>query len=123
MPKATIKTQSGAIITIEGSEAEVSNIVSTFERTTTVTRAKGKVAKQKGERGENKKRSSASNLIIDLKEEGFFEKPKALGEISKALEERGYLYPVTTLSGVVLGLVQKRELRRKKSEGKWVYGK
>ena len=123
MPKATIKTQSGAVITIEGTEAEVSNIVSTFERATTVARAKDKVAKQKGARKESKKRSSASDLIIDLKEEGFFEKPKALGDISKALEERGFLYPVTTLSGVVLGLVQKRELRRKKSEGKWVYGK
>jgi hypothetical protein len=30
---------------------------------------------------------------------------------------------VTSLSGVVLGLVKKRELRRKKHERKWVYGK
>ena len=123
MPKATIRTKSGAVITVEGTEAEVSNIVSTFERTTTITRAKGVVAKQKVERKEGKKRSSASDLIVELKEEGFFEKPKALGDISKALEEKGFLYPVTTLSGVVLGLVQKRYLRRKKAEGRWVYGK
>jgi hypothetical protein len=123
MPKATIKTKSGAVITVEGTEAEVSNIVSSFERITTVSRAKETVEKKKGQRREAKKRSSASDLIIDLKEEGFFEKAKALGEISKALEEKGFLYPVTTLSGVVLGLVQKRELRRKKTEGRWVYGK
>lgn len=123
MPKATIKTQSGAVITIEGTEAEVSNIVSTFERATTLSRAKDRVAKEKGERKESKKRSSASDLIIDLKEEGFFEKPKALRDIARALEERGFLYPITSLSGVVLGLVQKRRLRRKKSEGTWVYGK
>lgn len=123
MPKATIRTKSGAVITVEGTESEVSNIVSTFERATTATRAKEVVDKQRGQRKEAKKRRSASDLIIDLKEEGFFDKAKVLGDISKALEEKGFLYPVTTLSGVVLGLVQKRELRRKKAEGRWVYGK
>jgi hypothetical protein len=58
-----------------------------------------------------------------LKEDGFFEKPKSLADISKALEEQGYLYPVTSLSGVVLGLVQKKVLRRKKVDKKWGYGK
>jgi hypothetical protein len=46
-----------------------------------------------------------------------------LAEVSKALEEQGYIYPVTTLSGVMLGLVQKKLLGRKKIEGRWVYGK
>jgi hypothetical protein len=58
-----------------------------------------------------------------LREEGFFNKPRGLTEIAKALEERGYIYPVTTLSGVVLGLVQRKDLGRKKVEGRWVYGK
>jgi hypothetical protein len=58
-----------------------------------------------------------------LKEDGFFDKRKGLAEISKALEEKGYIYPVTTLSGVMLGLVQKRLLGRRKVEGRWVYGK
>lgn len=123
MPKATIKTSSGAVITVEGTEAEVSNIVASFERTTAVGRAKEAGHKERTQRKEGKKRSTASDLIIDLKEEGFFEKAKSLGDISKALEEKGFLYPVTTLSGVVLGLVQKRLLRRKKAEGRWVYGK
>lgn len=123
MAKATIRTASGTVITVEGTEAEVSNIVSTYERAATVTRAKGVATKQRVERKEGKKRSSASDLIVELKEDGYFEKPKTLGDISKALEEKGFLYPVTSLSGVVLGMVQKRELRRKKAEGRWVYGK
>jgi hypothetical protein len=39
------------------------------------------------------------------------------------LEEGGFMYPVTTLSGVMLSLVQKKILSRKKVDGMWVYGK
>ncbi|MGA7676666.1 MAG: hypothetical protein WCA78_16665 [Rhizomicrobium sp.] len=123
MAKATVKTTSGAVITIEGSDGEVSSILGVFERATAVGRAKETLTKGKRAAKENKKRQSASDLIIALKEDGFFEKPKSLGDISKAIEEKGYLYPVTTLSGVVLGLVQKGFLRRKKIGGKWAYGK
>lgn len=123
MPKATILTKSGATITIEGSKDEVTSIISDFERASTIVTRKEVASKENVRRKETKKRSAASDLVVDLKEDGFFEKPKGLGDISKALEEKGYLYPVTSLSGVVLGLVQKRVLRRKKQEGKWMYGK
>ena len=123
MAKATIKSKTGAVITIEGSEAEVSNILSNFERTAAVSHAKQVLTKNQGEKKENKKRSSASDLMIGLRERGFFDKPKGLNEIAEALEEEGFLYPVTTLSGVVLGLVQKKMLRRKKADRRWVYGK
>jgi hypothetical protein len=123
MAKAIIKSKTGALITIEGSEAEVSGILATFERSTTIGHAKQAMTKARTAAKEDKKRLGASDLVVGLKEEGFFEKPKGLGEIGKALEEQGYLYPVTTLSGIVLSLVQKRFLRRKKLDGKWVYGK
>ena len=123
MVKATIKSKTGAVITVEGSESEVSNILSVFERTSVVGHAKEAATKSQSRMKETRKRLAASDLVINLKEDGFFEKPKSLSDISKALEEQGYLYPVTSLSGIVLGLVQKRTLRRKKAEGKWVYGK
>ncbi|HTQ73222.1 MAG TPA: hypothetical protein VMI74_02970 [Burkholderiales bacterium] len=123
MPRATIKSKSGAVITIEGSEREIANIVSAFEQAERAGKVRQRVSKMKMERKENKKRQSASELLIGLKEEGFFEKPKALGDITQALEEKGYLYPVTSLSGVVLSLVKNHHLRRKKVEGRWVYGK
>jgi hypothetical protein len=123
MPKATIKSKTGAVITIEGSRAEVSDILAIFERSATSGHVKQTATKTRAAAKEEKKRLGASDLVVDLKEEGFFEKPKGLGDIGKALEEKGYLYPVTTLSGVVLSLVQKRVLRRKKLDGKWVYGK
>lgn len=123
MAKATIKSRTGAVITVEGSESEVSNILSAYERHSVVDQAKKAIERTRASRKAEKKREGASDLIIELKEAGFFEKPKALGEIAHALEEKGYLYPVTSLSGVVLGMVKRRALRRKKHEGKWVYGK
>jgi len=123
MPKATIKSKSGAVITIDGSESEIAKIVSAFEQSERVVQVRQRVSKMKVERKEQKKRQSAAELLIGLKEEGYFDKPKALGDITQALEEKGYLYPVTTLSGVVLSLVKNKYLRRKKVEGRWVYGK
>jgi hypothetical protein len=123
MAKATIKSQSGAMITVTGTPEEVSKIIATYEQTTVIGNAKAVVARAKSAKKTEKKRDSASDLIIELKEEGFMEKPKSLGEIGMALEERGFLYPTTTLSGVVLGLLKRKELRRKKIDGKWVYGK
>lgn len=123
MAKATIKSKTGALITVEGSDSEISKILSAFERTEQVGQAKRTVTKVQAEKKDQKKRQSAFDLLIGLREEGFFEKPRMLNDIAQALEEKGYLYPVTTLSGVVLALVQKKHLRRKKVEGRWVYGK
>ena len=123
MAKATIKSKTGAVITVEGTQEEVSSILVTVERATAVGHAKEAGAKAKAVKKEHKKRMAASDLAVELKEEGFFSKPKSLTEIATALEEKGHIYPVTTLSGVMLGLVQKRLFGRKKLEGKWVYGK
>lgn len=123
MAKATIKSGSGAVITVEGSEEEVSRILSAYERTSVVGQAKQAIARSKAMKRSDKKREGAGDLVIKLREEGFFDKPKGLGEVSEALEAEGFLYPTTSLSGVVLGLVKKRELRRKKVDGRWVYGK
>jgi len=123
MPKATIKSKSGAVITVEGTEKEVADILSTFERTAVVGHVKELITKDKAVKKEEKKRSAASDHIVRMQEEGFFDKPKGLAEIESALEEKGYLYPVTTLSGVMLGLIKKKLFSRKKLEGRWVYGK
>jgi len=123
VPKATIKSKTGAVIIVEGTHKEVSDILNTFERTATIGQAKAEMARGRAEKKDQKKRANASDLVVTLKEEGFFDKPKGLSDIANALEEKGYLCPITTLSGVMLGLVQKQLFRRKKLEGKWVYGK
>jgi hypothetical protein len=123
MAKATIKSKTGAIITVEGTEKEVANILTSFENTVTIARAKEVMTKGKIAKKDLNKRLTASNLIINLKEDGYFDKPKSLTDIANALQERGHLYPVTTLSGVMIGLVQRKIFGRKKIDGKWMYGK
>lgn len=123
MPKAVIKSKTGTTITIEGTKEELARILSDFERMSTVREIKNKVSKEAVKKRDENKRRAASDLIVELREDGFFAKPKTLGEIVGALERIGYIYPVTTLSGVVIGLVQKKLLGRKKVNGKWVYGK
>lgn len=123
MAKATIKSKTGAIITIEGTDKEVSSVLAHLEGMANVGRVKETMRKIASEKKEQRKHATASDLIIGLKEDGFFDKPKGLSEVSHALQEKGYLYPITTLSGVMIGLVQKRFLGRRKVDGKWVYGK
>ncbi|MGH8317792.1 MAG: hypothetical protein ACRD3O_00310 [Terriglobia bacterium] len=123
MAKATIKSKTGAVITVEGSESEVSAILATIEGGASVAHAKRTADRAHKSGKVPKKRQGASELVSHLKNEGFFDKPRGIGEVAHALQENGYLYPVTSLSGVLLALVQKRLLRRKKHEGKWVYGK
>ncbi len=123
MAKATIKSKSGAVIVIEGTDKEVSSIIGVVEKASTVGQLKEAVTKAQAVKKELKKRMAASDLVIGLKEDGFFNKPKNLGEILSGLEEKGHIYPMTTLSGVMINLVQKRLLGRKRVAGKWVYGK
>ena len=123
MAKATIKSKSGAVITVEGTEREVAKIVAIVEGGATGEHGKKLPPEARYLGRPHRKRGAASDLVLELKEEGFFDKPKGLTEISKGLEEKGYIYPVTTLSGVVLSLLHRRVLGRKKVEGRWVYGK
>jgi hypothetical protein len=121
--KATIKSATGVLITVEGSEDEVAKILASYERMSVVGHAKQAIARSRASRKESQKREGAADVIKGLREAGFFDKPKALGDVAEALEEKGFLYPTTTLSGIMLGLVKKKHLRRKRNEGRWVYGK
>jgi hypothetical protein len=63
-----------------------------------------------------------SGRILELRNGGFFSEARSLREIQNALKEKGHIYPVTSISPTVLGLVRKSDLRRMKSKtGKWTY--
>jgi hypothetical protein len=123
MAKAHIKSDDGTQITIEGSPEEVASIVAKIRGPLSVrSRSAGLAHAEKLKKKEARKQRTASDLVASLKEEGFFDKAKRLGDISHKLEESGFMYPVTTLSGVMLSLVKKKILSRKKLDGAWVYG-
>ena len=124
MVKATITNKKGLKILVEGSTDEVQEIIRHMTgraiRGTRGVKASGKPAKQPSARA-GKPLPSATDAILELNAEGFFDKPKALSDIKEKLAEQGMIYPVTTLSGVVLPLVRRRQLGRVKKDGRWSY--
>jgi hypothetical protein len=56
--------------------------------------------------------TSCPERILVLRDEGFFKTPRTIGEIRDQLQVLGWTYPVTTLSGPLQRLAQRRELRR-----------
>src|SRR2546430_948961 len=92
MAKATIRSKTGAVIAIEGTEKEVADILATIERTAAVGQAKAAISKGRAEKKEQKKRANASDLVVGLKEEGFFKRKQGLAEVRTTLSENGYHY-------------------------------
>lgn len=121
--KAHVETKNGTKIVIEGAEDEISKVLEMFKEKheTHIRESSEKVESKKSNKSSNK--LSAADLLLTLATDSFFNKPKTLAEIKHALEEQGYFYPITTLSGVVLGLVKKRNLRRIKENKVWGYVK
>jgi len=66
---------------------------------------------------------SVANLLRELKSDGFFNRPKNWNEIGTALEEKGYTYPLNSLTKPLQLLVRKRELGRIKKDKIWHYVK
>ena len=79
----------------------------------------------KAQSGTGKHPDTLTGRVLAIKSEGFFKTQRSLGEVREALGSRGWHYPLTTLSGVMQGLVQQRLLRRERvSAGKkkvWKY--
>lgn len=63
-----------------------------------------------------KRRGGPKAYILDLMEEGFFSKPKAIADVQTALEERGHHIAITSLSGPLQSLCKDRTLRRQQKE-------
>jgi hypothetical protein len=116
MAKATITTDKGLKVVVEGSQEEVQNIVRQLGS------GSGRARQPSLQSPRTKKRlPSATDAILELKEERFFDKPKALADIKDKLASQGMIYPLTSLSGVVLLLVRRRQLGRVKEDGRWSY--
>ena len=60
--------------------------------------------------------NSLTERILSLKGEGFFSSQRSITEIRQELKKNGWHYPVTSMSGPLQRLVQKRELRREQAD-------
>lgn len=125
MAKAQITLPDGVTVTVSGTPEEISAVVSRLQvglrpkkNAGPQTRAGNSTSNHT--RGTTR-RVQVTDLIEQLVESGFFKQPKDLAAVKAALEEIGHHYPVTTLSPTLLRLVRKRNLRRLKQNGRWVY--
>lgn len=115
MVKASIKTASGIAINLDGNPEEIMALVNKLE--------KNEVVKKEDIKQKKNNKLSIGDLLLELREEGFFNKPKSLVEIKNGLAEKGRIYSVNTLSTQVLRQVKKRNLGRIKEKNKWEYVK
>jgi hypothetical protein len=74
-------------------------------------------AKWKKESGPPKKRSGPAAYLQELVAEDFFAKPKTIANVKAELEDRGHHIPLTSLSGPLQKLCQRRILRRSRAKG------
>lgn len=81
-------------------------------------RATGRTTKQVPGKASRKKRSGPQGYVEEMVEDGFFKKPKTISEVKAELENRGHHIPLTSLSGPMQKLCQKKVLRRQKGDGK-----
>jgi len=117
MPKATVTTKAGTVVSIEGTEDEIAAVVTLFERWD----GHSPPAEPLGRMPRSRAKATPSGLVTQLLSSGFFCQPRELSAIGAALAEQGHLYPVTTLSPLLLRLVRRKELRRMKENGRWMY--
>jgi hypothetical protein len=114
--KAHITTPEGIDVKLEGTPEEIAAVLDRARANSGSGKSSTKVPRQK-----KGGRVTLGGLVVELKNDGFFKKPKQLGEIRKRLADLGHNYPLTTLSGSMQSQARKRNLRRFKENGKYVY--
>lgn len=82
------------------------------------SRTTARVTKHASEKPSGKKRGGPQSYVEEMIDDEFFEKPKTISEVKAELENRGHHIPVTSLSGPMQKLCQKKVLRRQKPDGK-----
>jgi hypothetical protein len=114
--KARIESKNGTRIEVEGTPEEVAKIISDVKKKEAQHRLRETSAG-------SEKSTNATDFILELREQGFFDKPRTLVVVKDKLAENGLIYPITSLSGVVLSQVRKKNLGRVKMQGRWGYVK
>jgi hypothetical protein len=117
MVTASVTLPGGAKVVIEGTQAEVTDILAKLSPGP----ASGPPRSERSSTNGAVKREGPMRLILGLIETGFFKIPQELNAVRVALEAQGQFYPTTSLSPLMLRLVRGKQLRRIKSHKRWTY--
>jgi hypothetical protein len=116
MVKAIIELKNGTKVSVEGTPEEVARTKELM-----IAKERNELIRRRIKRGQ--KRRGPLSLILELKVENFFDKPRTIGEVKQKLEEKTYYYPQSSLSPALIRLVKQGEFGRLKKDGKWVWVK
>lgn len=122
MAKADIETKTGMKISVEGTSDEVAAIINYVNNKDQSHETKSHFVDEKRKKPA-KSELSLVNLIIGLKESGFFNTPQTVVEVKKALERDTHFYPLQSISTALIRRVKKGELGRTKEGKSWTYVK
>jgi hypothetical protein len=91
-------------------------------RHTTVAAVPTKKKSRRSEAGghaqpRTRRRGGPQAYVTELADEGFFKKPKTIAQVKAELANRGHHIPLTSLSGPLQTLCQRKVLRRQKTKG------
>jgi len=120
MTKANIQLPNGTKISVEGTSEEVAKTIRLMKEFSPYPKKRANRDKSRDKR----KKPSKIGVIGRIREiikDDFFKEQKDLKEIRKELEQKGHIYPVTSLSPALIRLVRSRELRRIKRNKIWTY--
>lgn len=120
MPEAEIELPGGSRVTVKGTEQEIHRIVQLLAQTKGVD---SRPPSRSATRPQQKAGGAVTGYVIELRDAGQFDKAKGLTDVKEALASEGHIVPITTLSGVMLGLARAKQLRRFKEGGVWKYVK
>lgn len=118
MPKAVINTKNGSVITIEGSQQELADLLAQLGGGDA---DRGRMRPRAVPHTDAGSRPTPAGLLHELIDDGYFKQPKELAAVRGTLQEKGHFYPATSLSPLMLRLVRKKELRRIKDKKHWAY--
>jgi hypothetical protein len=117
MPEGELKLKAFEVI--------LTHLLSSGKADVATPPASGAKAKAEAAEVADMEAKSTAGRILVLKNEGFFKSPKSIGQVREELQAHGWHYPVATLSGELMGLVQKRKLRRQRgklgNKSVWLY--
>ena len=130
MAKAHITTKDGAVISIEGTTDEVSQLLARFNSALPVTpqsrtdsrRAVSTRTTAKTQtKFSGRKKTTATTLVAEMIDNGFFKEPQALADIQAALKQGGHYFSQPGVATALLRAVKARKLRRIKEDNGWTY--
>ena len=122
MAKAQIKLTDGPEVQIEGTPAEIKELLSFYSQAQELKRKPSQTRANGNAQAKSAKKDGPAGLIRELIEEGYFSGQKrTLPDVQKKLEEGGHIYAQTSLSTPMTRLTRNKELRRIKEKKGWAY--